>query len=177
MPDRIRIFIDIDGTLAKWTPVAAFEELLRPGFYRGMAPNLQVVTAANLLANGHSDEVEVFTLSAYIKEHGMAVAEKDAWLDAYVPVIDKAHRIYCHCGEDKSLYVPDGIDATDILLDDYSTNLHAWRKKGRALKLLNGVNATKGTWTGALVSMFQPADTLAAEILAFARNQSREGVA
>ena len=36
-----------------------------------------------------------------------------------------------------------------ILIDDFSKNLHRWEAAGgTGIKILNGINATKGTWTG-----------------------------
>ena len=48
----------------------------------------------------------------------------------------------------KSLSVPGGLRKTDILLDDYSRNLHDWAEAGAiGVKLLNDINNTHGTWT------------------------------
>ena len=35
---------------------------------------------------------------------------------------------------------------SDILIDDFSKNLREWH--GVAIKLMNGINGTKGTWCG-----------------------------
>lgn len=157
-----RIFVDIDGTLAKWQSVETFEELITPGFYASMQPNTSVVEAVQIIMD--DPEYEVFTISAYLPEAADAVGEKNAWLDKFLPGLDREHRFFCLCGEDKSAVIPNGIRKDDILLDDYTFNLRNWARSGTALKLMNGVNGTKGTWTGQRVSMFTSARHLADKI-------------
>lgn len=101
--------------------------------------------------------VEVFVLSCYIAETN-AKAEKNAWLDRYLPEVDTEHRIFVPCGEGKDEYVPGCVLPTDTLLDDYSVNLHSWKAAGgNAVKLRNGINGNHGTWKGPSVDMkYQP---------------------
>lgn len=179
---KIRLFVDMDGTMTVWKKAASFKSLLLPGFYRQAVPNQPVVDAIRILASDPS--LEVFTLSAYIATSHYALDEKMAWLDEHAPYIEAGHRLFCPCGKkkkassdmpgglDKSIFIPDGIRATDVLLDDYSFNLHTW--KGRGLKLMNGVNGTHGSWTGAKVSADEPAAMLAQKIRAFALLPSSE---
>ena len=42
---KVRLFVDMDGTLCKWQPVKQFEKLLEKGFFLSMEEN-QIVVAA-----------------------------------------------------------------------------------------------------------------------------------
>ena len=71
------------------------------------------------------------------------------------------NRVFCPYGADKALFVPGGIRPDDVLLDDYTPNLIAWSQSGgKAVKLLNGINGTKGTWTGDALPMAMGAELL-----------------
>lgn len=163
--NRRRLFVDIDGTLAEWRSAPYFEVLLEKGYFRSLAPHQKVVEAVKRIISCCSNGVEVFTLSAYLTESLYALDDKRGWLDEHLPEIDEGHRLFSPCGEDKALYVPGGIQPTDLLLDDYTVNLRAWAKHGRALKLLNGINGTNGTWKGPAISMNQPVSSLAGGII------------
>lgn len=166
--EKVRLFVDIDGTLAAWRAVDEFEELLAPGFYRDMHPNTNVVRALEILKESHGDELEIFTLGAIPREAKLARNEKDKWLDAHVSAVDSEHRIYCFCDERKCDVIPGSIRPSDVLLDDYTKNLMEWAKKAKALKLLNGVNNSKGTWQGEKVGKYTDHRILAEQIYQFA---------
>lgn len=168
--NKIRIFCDIDGTMAEWREAEDFSALLRKGYFRSLRPNQNVVAALQILQEEHGDKVELFSLSAYLTESTTAVAEKEEWLCEHASFIPAENRLFCPCGSDKRAVAPGGIRPTDVLLDDYSVNLLKWTPSGRGLKLLNGINGTKGKWTGAAVSMFTHPKELAKEILSFARS-------
>ena len=103
-----RIFIDMDGTLAKWTPSATPEQLLEPGFFINMPPEINVVQMANLLVRKEeSNDIQVYILSAVMQENKLAVPEKNDWLDEYVDVAPE-RRIFVPCGENKAEYLPGG---------------------------------------------------------------------
>lgn len=36
---KVRLFVDMDGTLCKWQPVEQFEKLLEKGFFLSMEEN------------------------------------------------------------------------------------------------------------------------------------------
>lgn len=183
---RPRLFVDMDGTLAEWRSFviridkaedAEQTEFLKRldailysnHYYYNLRPQMRVVDAIrNIVLQG---EIEVFVLSC-VKEdkYGQSPRkDKDMWLNKYLPEIDTAHRIYVPDGEDKTLYIPGGIQPTDALLDDYSKNLRDWEARQRingrnslAIKLCNAVNSSKGTWKGNRVS-YAFAPTLIAE--------------
>ncbi len=106
---------------------------------------------------------EVYILSSAL-ESPYAVNEKNQWLDAHLPQIDKQHRLFPAYGEVKTGIIPGGLKPTDTLLDDYSLNLNAWCPPGQAVKLMNGINGNHGTWQGMKVyssaSALQIAETV-----------------
>ena len=158
MHDKTRIFVDMDGTLCGWRSGANMQELLRPGFFTEMKLQENVAEAVNLLAR--TDDVEVYILSAVLPESKTAKAEKNAWLDANRIMVPQERRIFCHCGTPKSEAIEGGIRPTDILLDDYSRNLHEWASNAaHAIKVYNGINGSHGSWHGdSVVSTMHPMD-------------------
>lgn len=187
--NRPRLFVDMDGTLAEWRKIrydinteeettpeaieAALDEVLYlPGYYRTLFPYKEVTEAVKSLIK--EENFEVYILSCVKKDkNGISpLNDKNAWLDEYLPEIDRDHRIFVPDGEKKADYIPDGLRGTDCLLDDYSMNLKDWedaldqtgKTTGKAIKLLNDVNESKGVWKGAAVSFTTPADVLAKDI-------------
>ena len=149
--EQARLFVDIDGTLAKFIPVDSIEELYEPGYFRKLEPIENVINAIKLHIKNHPN-MEVYVLSSVLSDRPYAAKEKNEWLDEYLPEIDREHRLYPPCGESKTLMVPGGVTKRDFLLDDYSKNLHEWEKEGTAIKLKNGINGNKGTWVGSEVA-------------------------
>lgn len=139
-----RLFIDMDGTLCVWKPAAEFEDLYSPRWFSRMVPHASLLEAVRKLLD--NDRFEVFILSAVLSDSPYVRPEKDEWLDKHLPGIDRAHRIFVSTRVPKHLSVPGGINRSDILLDDYSKNLHEWSERGTAVKFMNGINGTNGTW-------------------------------
>lgn len=146
-----RLFIDMDGTLAEFKVVDQIETLYEKGYFLNLNPHESVINGLKKFMENHP-EIEVYVLSSVLSDSAYALSEKQAWLDNYFPEIDAAHRIFSPCGERKADYVPGGIKETDMLLDDYSDNLHSWQPPGVGIKLMNGINGTKGTWKGSRIS-------------------------
>lgn len=58
-------------------------------------------------------------------------------------------------------HIEDGIRPTDILLDDYSRNLHEWAAcNAHGIKVYNGINGTHGTWDGEYISSSMSPDAI-----------------
>lgn len=158
MNKKQRLFVDMDGTLSVFTPTDTFEELYEEGYFLKQAPLEHVVSAIRRIIYVN-DEIEVYILSAYLSDSNFALEEKNAWLDDHMPEIDQGHRIFIPYGSNKMLAVPGGIRESDCLLDDYTVNLKEWQRQARGIKLLNGINHTKGTWQGDRISCERhPAD-------------------
>lgn len=149
--ERKRVFVDMDGTAAKFTPVDTLETLYEQGYFLNLEPIPNAVKAIRLL-QAQAADIEVFILSSYLSDSEYALQEKNEWLDKYLPEIDKGHRIFCPCGKSKKDAVPGGIRVSDHLLDDYTHNLMDWEPPAIGIKLLNGINHSRGTWRGSRIS-------------------------
>lgn len=150
-----RLYVDMDGVLAKWGQISSEEELYNPRYFASRPAEKAVIDAVNAVISSNS--AEVFILSAYLANSPYALDEKNLWLDKHLPAVDLEHRLWCVCGDNKSARAraykfevgerPYGLTPDDILLDDYSKNLREWViGGGTAIKFLNGINGTKGTW-------------------------------
>ena len=162
-----RLFVDMDGTLAEFRKVTALEELYERGYFSGLRPQENVVTAIRRLARDPS--VQVYVLSAVLFDSHYALDEKNSWLDRYLPELGREQRIFVPCGGSKALYISSALCPEDILLDDYTVNLEDWQEHGgTGVKLLNGINHTRGSWTGARLSMARSPGQLAEDLLTVA---------
>ena len=145
---RQRLFVDMDGTLAVFDAVNSLEELYEPGYFKNLNPQTNVVDAIRDIISNHSEDIEVFVISSVISGARTALAEKNEWLDKYMPELDEKHRVFCKSGIDRTTAIPGGLRKDDFLLDDYTRNLQQWEPPARAVKLLNGINHTKSSWQG-----------------------------
>lgn len=155
-----RLFVDMDGTLAMFHHVDTLETLYEKGYFLNLEPHQNVIDAVKQVFQNEPD-ISVYILSAVLADSATARDEKNLWLDKYLPEIDAAHRLFPPCGVDKASYLIANygirIDKEDVLLDDYTKNLLNWELiGGRGLKLLNGINDTRGTWHGARIEHTNP---------------------
>ena len=137
-----RVFIGMDGTLARFHAENNYlERMYEPSFFSELAPYENAVDTATKLAEG--GEAEVYVISAVIEGYppGDCAEQKHAWLDEHLPMIDRAHRIFPPMGANKTEYVPEGVRADDLLVDDYNKNLEEWRTAGgTSVKFVNDIN-------------------------------------
>ena len=165
-----RLFVDMDGTLAEFHPVDTMETLYEQGYFAQLAPHENVVNGIKTFMK-ENPETEVFILSSVLTDSPYAQAEKNAWLDRYLPEIGMDNRIFVPCGSAKNEFVPGGVRENDALLDDYSKNLHEW--SGKTLKLMNGINGTKGSFQGEKISAEMPVAEFAERLASFC--EGKEG--
>ena len=160
-----RVFIDMDGVLAKWAPVDFYEQLFEKGRFSslpvqqwvidGLLGASQLFPKLRIRKDGKEQEVNVeyYILTSCV-ESEYAIPEKSDWLDKEFN-LPAQRRIYVKNGDNKADYVPGGVKPTDILIDDYSVNLHRWANRGgQGIKLMNGDNGNYGTWRGKSIKRF-----------------------
>lgn len=172
---RSRLFVDMDGTLARFHDEANYlERMFEKDFFRNLQPFENMVEGVRQFIQQHPN-IEVFILSARVNgEPPYCEAEKNAWLDMYLPEIDTDHRIFTEMGRSKAEYIPGGVRETDFLLDDYNKGLNLWLYDGgSAIKCHNNINqkglgAYGGSagrlWTGAMVHTEDAPGMIAAEL-------------
>ena len=169
-----RLFIDMDGTLCKWKVITQEEDLFSKGWFRDMEPIQSVVDAVNMIRA--KDDVEVFIMTAIMEGSSYAMKEKKEWVKEHLPGFEDDHILFVPYGKHKHEFAPGGILPTDVLLDDYSWNLHEWDKHGIAVKIRTASNGTNGTWKGYTVyDTMQPKDIADALAILFSHNnQTKE---
>ena len=141
-----RVFFDMDGVLAEYKYVP-YEEMLQKGYFAELAPQEAAIEAIKELAK--DPQLEVYTLSAVIKENPYALLEKKTWLKEQLgDAVWNVRSIFPFCGTSKRDAVPGGIRPTDILIDDYNANLLDWENSAVPIKFLNGINNRTGSWKG-----------------------------
>lgn len=75
---KMRLFVDMDGTLSVFTPVDTLEKLYEPGYFFNQQPQINVVLAIRELIKNpaYNSKIEVFILSAVLRDHLTAKDEK-----------------------------------------------------------------------------------------------------
>ncbi len=142
---KVNLFLDMDGTLAKFYANPNYmEKMFEPNYFATLKPYAIVDTIKEIIKE--MPIVKVMVLSACVDTE-YCEEEKQIWLDHYLPEIPQENRAFCKVGEDKTdlarLLV--GKEDINILLDDYSVNLEQWKAQGWvAIKFVNGINDKKG---------------------------------
>lgn len=161
MIDKIRIFVDMDGTLARFHDENLYlERMFEKGFFRDLKPFENAVSAIKELVKDNTSEI--FILSATV--NSCSLEEKQEWLDRYLPEIDKEHRIFTSLNVPKSEAIGHRLTDKDILIDDYNKNLLEWQKAGgTSVKAKNNINH-KGLhgelWKGDLIYITDTAESI-----------------
>ena len=155
---RVTIYFDMDGCLAVWAK-ATKEELEAPGFFLTRDRQMNLINACRMLISFGFD---VHILTA-VMDGSIPRSEKLMWLE--FAGIDRRRCIFVPYGEKKEDYILNKEGCVNILVDDYSKNLHQWTGSGNyGIKFRNGVNGSHGTWQGASIYHWMPSWLLFAAI-------------
>lgn len=171
--DKVRIYVDMDGTLARFhDEVRYLERMWEEGFFEQLKPFQEMVDSIKLLKQ-RNPAAEIYILSAAIEgEPPYCKRQKHEWLDRYLPEIDKEHRIFTDIGVPKAEYINGGIKPTDILIDDYNKGLEEWQSfGGTSVKCHNNINH-KGLvgklWEGDIIHNFESPQKICEDIVKIA---------
>lgn len=170
--NKLRLFVDIDGTLARFEKVDTLERLYEKGYFENLEPQWGVIEAIKIIKETEP-AIEVFSLSSRFRDSIYALEEKNIWEDRYIPQIDRGHRLFPFCGENKvdALETVGGFQKNDYLLDDYTLNLNDWPIKENAILLLNGINHTHKSWQGNKIRFDKAPYLIASNILGIMKNK------
>ena len=143
-----RIFLDLDGTLARFNVRNALERFDKEeGFFANLLA-YKGIEVVNELAKTN----QLFIISASPNEQ--ADKDKMIWLEKYLPNIRIDNVTLCRIGQNKALIIQEKYNITIneecLLLDDYTKNLNEWESfGGKGIKRLTTIsdNSTK-KWKG-----------------------------
>lgn len=165
--EKKRLFVDMDGTLAVFRKIYNIETLYEKGYFINLKPMPNVIKAIRLTIQRYPG-IEVYILSSVLEDSLYALDEKNQWLNHFLPKVDMEHRLFVPYGVSKRQYVnetcEDKVNTNDFLLDDYTKNLLLWEPPGKGIKLLNGMNHSRGTWQGDRISADRTAEEIADEL-------------
>lgn len=167
-----RLFVDMDGTLAKFHDEANYlERMFEEGFFQNLQPFQNMVDGIKLFQQQHPD-VEVFVISSCI-DSPFCVQEKGTWLATHLDVPED-HRLFPPMGKPKSEVIPGGVTKDDYLLDDYNKGLNQFLYDGgSAIKCHNNINqqglgahggSPGNLWVGDMVHTDDTPEMIAAEL-------------
>ena len=158
MKKTINLFIDMDGTIAKfYHNKNCLEKMYEQGYFENL-PTYSIANAINEFATKNTC-VNVYILSACVNSP-YCEQEKVAWLLKNMPNINPKNFIFTKVGEGKLekavSQIKDFYEYTNILLDDYSTNLIQWasNEKCIGIKFINGFNNKSNKWQGYKIKTF-----------------------
>lgn len=147
MPKNVNLFLDMDGTLAKFYANPNYmEKMFEPNYFATLKPYAIVNTIKEIISK--MPIVKIIVLSACVDTE-YCETEKEMWLDRYLPEIPQENRAFCKVGDNKTDLAKLLVNKDDIniLLDDYSVNLEQWQEQGEnwlPIKYINGINDKKG---------------------------------
>lgn len=158
MNKTINLYVDMDGTLAKfYYKKNCLEKMYEKGYFETL-PAYAIASKVDELAKQDTC-VNVYILSACV-DTPYCEQEKMAWLFNNMPNIPKENFIFTKVGQDKVKVAKEKVanfgQYVNVLLDDYTPNLEQWQNENNcvALKFINGFNDTTKTWQGKKIQNF-----------------------
>lgn len=143
-----KIFLDLDGTLARFNvPNALARFATEEFFFKNLLPYKNIGEIDKMALKGN---VYIISASPNLKTD----IDKMEWVQKWLPCMPLQNIIICRVGMNKADYVKSklkiNITSDCILLDDYTKNLQEWENAGGVgIKRITKVadNSTK-KWTG-----------------------------
>lgn len=123
-----KIFLDLDGTLAKFNVRNALKRFdNEKGFFAKLGAYKNIEKVNEMAKAGN-----VYIISASPNEQ--ADNDKMIWIKKYLPNVKIENIVLCRLGENKAKIIENKynikIDKNCILLDDYTKNLIEWETVG-----------------------------------------------
>lgn len=123
-----KIFLDMDGTLARFNVPNALERFEKEkGFFANLLAYKGIENINEMVKQGN-----VYIISA--SPNMYADMDKRTWLKRHIPNLKNENIIFCRLGQNKAKVIEDKlkikIDKTCFLLDDYTKNLIEWENVG-----------------------------------------------
>ena len=134
-----KIFLDLDGTLAKFNVRNALERFDKEvGFFANLGA-YKGIEVVNELAKTN----QLFIISASPNEQ--ADKDKMKWINKYLPNVNEDKITLCRLGENKGEIIQKkyslNINSECYLLDDYTKNLVEWENfGGKGIKRLTTIS-------------------------------------
>jgi 5'(3')-deoxyribonucleotidase len=159
MKKTINLFVDMDGTIAKfYYKKNCLEKMYEQGYFENL-PTYAIAKHINDFVKQNTC-VNVYILSACIDSE-YCEQEKIVWLLQNMPNINPKNFLFTKIGESKvqkiiSNMEIDNVNCLNILLDDYTLNLEQWETNNNCvgIKFLNGINDTTKSWQGLKIKTF-----------------------
>lgn len=143
-----RIFLDMDGTIAKFNVRNALDRFAtEKGFFAKLGAYKGIEKINELCKNGN-----IYIISA--SPNFQADKDKLTWISKFLPNLDIENVCFCRLGENKAKIIEQcfdiKIDKNCYLLDDYTKNLTEWESVGGVgIKRLTTVSDnSRGLWNG-----------------------------
>lgn len=148
MIEMKKIFLDMDGTLARFNVRNALERFENErGFFANLLAYKGIENINEMVKGGN-----VYIISA--SPNIYADIDKKTWLKKYIPDLKSENILLCRNGQNKAKFIENKleirIDKNCFLLDDYTKNLIEWEQAGgTGIKRITKVsdNSTK-KWKG-----------------------------
>ena len=143
-----KIFLDLDGTLAKFNVPNALKRFeIEKGFFARLGAYKNIDKINEMAKTGN-----VYIISA--SPNIYADLDKMTWIKKYLPNVKRENIIFCRLGINKAKYIEHKlnikIDKECYLLDDYTKNLNEWESAGgTGIKRITSVaDNSRGLWKG-----------------------------
>ena len=157
----IKIFLDMDGTIARFNVRNALQRFATElDFFKNLLPykNIRKIDKLALKRN-----VYIITASPNIR----CDIDKMLWLRKYLPNLPLENIVICRIGDNKAEIIKQklGVDinAETYLLDDYTKNLVEWESAGGVgiKRLTKMADNSTGKWKGLTIKDLAELESLA----------------